>query len=330
MLYLNDSHVEALGTDWEQLVSLIEDVVRADDRGECVHPLKPYLRFGGAAANRIIAMPAYVGGAVETAGLKWIASFPGNRRLGLPRAHNAIVLNRPDTGEPIAFLHSGRLNGLRTAAVSGAMLRAFMASRRAGEGEPPLRLGIIGWGPIGRLHLDMCAALLGDRLGQVMLHDLQGVDPATVPPGLRDRTVIVDDWRPLYRASNVTATCTVSAARYIDEPPPAGALLLNVSLRDYEPTSIAHAKPAAVVVVDDWREVCRENTDIEQLQLRHGLGESDVRTLADVVCRQALAGGGSEGETVFFSPMGLGIFDIAVAETYRRKALERGVGVLLD
>ncbi|SDE61812.1 ornithine cyclodeaminase [Paenibacillus sp. UNCCL117] len=321
MIYLHDGHIRRLGLDWCRLTGVIEEVLRLKEQGECAHPLKPYLRFRDPS-NRIIAMPAYVGGGIGVAGIKWIASFPGNGSRGLPRAHNTLVLNDPDTGEPLAFLNSGLLNAIRTAAVSGAMLRTYLAARQPGE----VKLGVIGWGPIGRMHLRMCAELLGDRLQKVTLYDLKGIDPHTVPTELRGITELADDWRPLYRASDIIATCTVAADRYIDEPPPRGALLLHVSLRDYKPASVADMK---AIIVDDWQEVCRENTDIEQLHLQYGLTESGVCTLADAVLRHALAAW-PEDEPVFFSPMGLGIFDIAIAAYYREQALRKGEGVQLS
>ena len=321
MLYLNDEHIRELGTDWNVLTDLIREVIRIEDAGGCVHPLKPYLRFGDPA-NRIIAMPAYVGGKFNLAGIKWIASFPGNPILGMPRAHNTVILNDAASGKQLAVLNSGRLNGLRTAAVSGVMLQTYLNARKRTE---QVKLGIIGWGPIGRLHLDMCAALLGDQLSEVILYDLKGIDPASVPAYLRSRTTIADRWQTPFRLADVLATCTVSAERYIDTPPKDGMLLLGVSLRDYMLSSAAGIKR---IVVDDWAEVCRENTDIEMLHLHKGLQASDVCTLADAVCRNRLSNDRPE-ETVFFNPMGLAVFDIGVAGYYYIKAVREGIGVQL-
>ncbi|MCC3374530.1 2,3-diaminopropionate biosynthesis protein SbnB [Cohnella sp. REN36] len=321
MMDLHDGHIRDIGIDWPRLVRIVEETVRTREAGEYASPLKSYLRFGDPA-NRIIATPAYVGGETALAGIKWVASFPGNLRRDLPRANNTILLNDPETGRLLAVLRSNLLNGLRAAAVSGLALRNYADVRQPEE----MRLGIIGWGPIGRLHLEMAAELLGSRLTKVMLYDLQAIDPASVPEELRERTEAVPDWRTLYRDSNAIATCTVPAERYIDEPPPAGALLLNVSLRDYRPESVAAVKN---VIVDDWREVCRENTDIEQLHLRYGLAESDVFTLADLVCGNEAEAIGSADQPVFFNPMGLGIFDIAIAGHYYREALRLGAGVVL-
>lgn len=321
MLYLQDDHIREIGIDWKKLTDIIEAVVAIQDKGDCAHPLKPYLRFRDPA-NRIIAMPAYVGGNIEMSGIKWIASFPNNSLVGLPRAHNTLILNKPSTGEPTAFIHSGLLNGLRTAAVSGVMLKNYVAARRPDH----VRILVIGWGPIGRLHLDMCVALFGEQIERVTIFDLKGVDPATIPAGIREVTMVAEDWRSSYQEANVIMTCTVSAERYIDEVPPMGALLLNVSLRDYKPESVSGVK---AVVVDDWREVCRENTDIEQLHLLYNLQESEVSTLVDVVLRDYLSTVDKK-EPIYFNPMGLGIFDIAIAGYYWKEAVRLNKGVTLE
>lgn len=321
MLYLNDEHIRNIGWDWFRLTDIIRQVVALQDQGETVHPLKPYLRFGDPS-NRIIAMPAYVGGGLQLAGIKWIASFPKNRIAGLPRAHNTIILNDTNTGKPRGFLKSSLLNGTRTAAVSGVMLRSYLEAREPGS----VSIGIVGWGPVGRLHLEMCAALLGSRLKQVYLYDLEPIQLDSVPEDLRSRTVIESNWRQVYRQSDVFLTCTVSDHRYIDERPREGMLLLHVSLRDYQPESIRHLQ---ALVVDDWQEVCRENTDLEQLHLRYGLQQQDTKDLADVVLRQGL-NDYTASEPILFSPMGLGIFDLGVAGYYLEQAEQLGLGTVLE
>lgn len=83
------------------------------------------------------------------------------------------------------------------------------------------------------------------------------------------------------------------------------------------------------VIVDDWEEVCRENTDIEQLHLQQGLTRAGTQTIADVVCRRSLSRFPA-AEPVFFCPMGMAVFDIAVAVYYVKQAREKGIGAWLD
>ncbi len=120
-------------------------------------------------------------------------------------------------------------------------------------------------------------------------------------------------------------TCTVSPTRYIDEPPVPGSLLVNVSLRDYEPKCVRGTQ----VIVDSWQEVCRENTDIEQLHLHEGLAEQDTMTFRDAIRGDRLCSLMPD-VPIFFNPMGMAAFDIAVAAYYWREAVLKSVGVHLE
>jgi ornithine cyclodeaminase len=337
MLYLGEEHLRAIGESWRDWVDRIKLAVRIMDQGDYAQPLKPYLRYGDPA-NRIIAMPAYIGGPVGTAGLKWIASFPGNLRLGLPRAHSVTILNDAVTGEPKAIINSPLVSAVRTAAVSGLMLREWLGLRLLDHAREEalggLRIGIIGYGPIGRMHQFMCLSLFGEHIDHIMLYDIQGVKPRNQEAdAYRERPKrkavpirVAGSWQELYRSCNVVITCTVSRERYIDMPPAPGTLLLDVSLRDY---GLEALRGIRSVVVDDWTEVCRENTDIELLHREAGLTEERVATLRDIVCREAMAHLPA-GEPLLFCPMGMAAFDIAIADWYVDRAEELGVGIKLQ
>ncbi|AIQ29087.1 ornithine cyclodeaminase [Paenibacillus sp. FSL P4-0081] len=320
MLYLNDQDLRAVGLNWAALAESAEAAVHLIHSGDYVQPVKPYLRYKNPR-NRIIAMPAYAGGNVNTAGIKWISSFPDNIRSGLPRAHSIIVLNDQGTGQPTAILNSPLPSIVRTASVSGLMIRHVLECRSMER----IQLGIIGWGPIGQHHCQMAMALFGDRIERVRIYDIRGADLSGIPSPYMERMEVAETWADVYLYSNILITCTVSDQRYIDIPPAKGMLLLNVSLRDYKPEALASLK---AIIVDDWEEVCRENTDIEQLHLEQGLTRSGTQTLADVVCRRSLSTFAAD-DPILFCPMGMAVFDIAVAVHYVKKAREMGIGTEL-
>lgn len=327
MLYLGDEHIRMIGLNWEALVVSMENAVRIIDSGDYKQPIKPYLRYN-SPANRIIAMPAYVGGSVQTAGIKWIASFPGNLDAGLPRAHSITLLNDAATGVPCAILNSPLPSAARTAAVSGLLLRHYLSAR--GE-DSRMKVGIIGFGPVGRLHYDMCCQIYKERIDQIYLYDIRGChldspDLDRVTPHLRGLTQVADSWQQLYNECNVVIACTVSKDRYIDVSPKKGCLLLDVSLRDFHTAALSSVH---TIVVDDWDEVCRENTDIEHLHLQSGLTKEQTITLTDVVCRHALKDVRSE-EPVLFCPMGMAVFDLAAAAYFVERADKLGVGIHLQ
>jgi ornithine cyclodeaminase/alanine dehydrogenase-like protein (mu-crystallin family) len=162
MLYLNEKYLREVGINWEQLVDVIERTVRCLGDKDFVQPIKPYLRYRDLK-NRVIAMPAFIGGDFDMAGIKWIASFPDNIHKGIPRAHSVVILNKAETGEPVAIINTALLSILRTAAVTGLMIRYFDKVRPLNN----VNLGIIGWGPIGQNHLRMVMDLFGDKITKI-------------------------------------------------------------------------------------------------------------------------------------------------------------------
>lgn len=320
MLYLNSQHIESIGIDWEKVIDAIRDASLAFSRGDFSQPIKPYLRYGDLI-NRIIAMPAYVGAPFNVAGIKWIASFPRNIDKNIPRAHSVTILNEHDTGKVIATINNAVISGIRTAGVSGLIARLYQKAREL-DG---IRIGIIGFGPIGKLHFSMLNALLGKRIEMIRIYDLRGVDSARIPPH-QTRVEIVDRWQDSYQDADIFVTCTVSDAAYVDLPPKNGSLQLNVSLRDYRPEIMRYIQR---MLVDDWDETCREETDIEVMHKKYGLQKEDTYCMTDVVCRKELWELGGE-DTMMFNPMGLAIYDIAVAKLYYDLALAQGVGVMLE
>lgn len=323
MRYLNESDLLHLGADWERMIDAIEKAVRSLDQGDFAQPIKPYLRYRNLK-NRIIAMPAFLGGDCDMAGIKWIASFPGNIGEGIPRAHSVVVLNESDTGVPVAIINTPLLSILRTASVSGLMLRYFIATRKLDK----FNVGIIGFGPIGRWHLKMILSLYGEKINKIFLYDIRPViDIESIDTKYKEKIVVVSDWRDAYQDSDIFITCTVSDERYIDEQPKVGSLQLNVSLRDYREGIFDFVKGG--IVVDNWDEVCRENTDIENMHKTRDLQEGDVMTMDDVVCRNGI-GSMKSGQVVMFNPMGMGVFDIATATHFVRLAEERNTGIILE
>jgi ornithine cyclodeaminase len=173
----------------------------------------------------------------------------------------------------------------------------------------------------------MLLALYGSRVESVKLHDIRGIDSAKLGESLGSLEVrVVNSWQEAYRESDIVFTCTSSTARYIDEAPLPGSLLMNISLREYLPESVQGIK---AIVVDKWQEVCRENTDIEHLHRETGLSEGDTLSLSEVIHGGALQRTDAS-EPVFFNPMGMAAFDMAIAAFYWREAERLGVGVRLE
>jgi ornithine cyclodeaminase len=323
MLYLNETNLNEIGIDWEKTVDVIENTVKCLDEGDFAQPIKPYLRYRDLK-NRIIAMPAFVGGNINISGIKWIASFPENINKGIPRAHSVVILNNADTGQPVAVINTALLSIIRTASVSGLLMKYYDKARNLKE----FNLGIIGWGPIGKKHFNLFMNLYGDRIAKVFLYDIRPiVNLEDIDQQYRDKVFVVNNWQQAYDDADVFITCTVSSERYINKKPKDGSLQLNVSLRDYTTEFFDYVKDT--IVVDDWEEVCRENTDIELMYKEKGLEKDAVKSINDVVCRNYL-GEIDNAQAIMFNPMGMGVFDMAIGEYYLEQAQGKRVGTELE
>lgn len=322
MRYLNDATIKNLNLSWDTNIQVISDAIRCLCLNNTVQPVKPYLRYGDTR-NRIIAMPAFVGGNINKSGIKWIASFPGNIHKGLARAHSVTILNEADTGLPLGIINSGSLSAIRTASVSGFIIKQFVEQRK----PTSVRIGMVGFGPIGQHHLSMCHAVLGDSIEEILLYDILPINKDSIPEHIREKVIIAESWEQAYSEADIFITCTVAKERYIDKRPKAGSLHLNVSLRDYKPDVFSWF--AKAIIVDNWEEICRENTDIEIFHNTNGLQKHDVKEIQDVFTKDCFSLL-DETQSIMFNPMGMAIFDIAMADNFLKLAQEASVGVLLD
>src|SRR5436853_498858 len=103
--YLSQEDVVAAGgLDMAAIVDVIERAFRVKAEGQVFMPPKVMITWSDEPGTeekhgRIMAMPAYVGGEFDVAGLKWIPSVPDNpARRGLPRANALVLLSDRETG----------------------------------------------------------------------------------------------------------------------------------------------------------------------------------------------------------------------------------------
>ncbi|GIQ67839.1 2,3-diaminopropionate biosynthesis protein SbnB [Xylanibacillus composti] len=326
LLYLSRSHLEQLGGGGSALyVQALEEVLALHARKQFVQPLKPYLRMqeeGGHIADRIIAMPAYIGGTEPIAGIKWIGSKHDNpSRLGKERASGVIVLNDPDTHYPVAVMEAGLISSMRTAAVTVAAAKVLAKPDFA-------RIAILGCGLIAERQLQ---AMLEHfpAIREVVLFDLQAEAASRLADRLfaqfpSVRATLARSAEEAVRRGEVIITCTVADQPYI---PYAwlskGAFVSNISIMDLEKDVFLSADK---VVVDDWDQANREKKVLHQLVQEGRFSKEQLHAeLGEIIAGQK-PGRTSEEEIIVLNPMGMAIEDIACARYLYRKALECGVG----
>ncbi|WP_298510504.1 2,3-diaminopropionate biosynthesis protein SbnB [uncultured Kordia sp.] len=321
MRYFSETNIFELGINWSNIIEAIKDATHLLKEKDFSQPVKPYLRYRDLK-NRIIAMPAFIGGEFDVSGIKWIASFPDNIHNGIARAHSTIILNEANTGKPKAIFNTALVSAIRTAAVTGSVISDYIEKN---DITSKMNFGIIGFGPIGKQHLDLIINLYGDKIENIYLYDLRPINMDDIPEAFQSKVIITNGWEEVFDSSDIFMTCTVSKNRYINKKAKKPGLYLNVSLRDFDAPFM---KEVDVMVVDDWEEVNRENTDIEFMHLKHGLEEKNVHTIVDVLCNNKLAN--SLGKVVMFNPMGMAVYDMAVCSYFFNLAESKNVGVLLE
>jgi len=291
--------------------------------GQSSLPHSTFLRFPDSPANRIIALPAYLGGGVDSSGVKWIASFPGNVNEGTDRASAVLILNSTKNGRPRAVLESSMISAWRTAASAALAARSLARGRMAVA-------GLVGCGIINFTILQFLR-LACPGLESVLLYDLnrasaQAFKKRCCQEFSEMNVELATDCETVLRRSNVISFATTAGKPYVQslsmcDPK---AVVLHISLRDLMPQVVLDSDN----IVDDPDHVCRAQTSIHLAEQEVGHRRFIRCTLADIinndapVCQDA-------GRPVVFSPFGLGILDIAVGEFVLGIAQRNGLGCIV-
>lgn len=303
--YLGDADVTAALPAPERAVDLAESALRMRADGGARVPPKPQVTFGdNAFAN---AMPVAAPGLL---GCKWITLVPANAALGLPTANGLMIVSDPGTGTPVCLMAAGALTALRTAAVTGACLRAFVP-----VDEPVV---FIGTGTQARSHVRVLAAL-GYRDVTVVgrrPEALADIRQAAAGAGL---TIDTSGTRePLRRAGAVISGLPIglSGSGIDDEPLRDDVVLLPL---DY--ASTVGARLASTCTV--WSDDVDQFAAVAPVKLGEGYPPA-----TDWVGNR-LGTGRPEGR-LLCQNLGNAASDIVVAAEVAANAAARGLGVVLQ
>lgn len=307
----------------EALMDTVAMAYQAHGRGDSSLPHSTFLRFPDSEENRIIGLPAYLGGPSNIAGMKWVSSFPANTLKGMDRASAAIILNSPETGRPEAILEGSIISAKRTAASAALAARALI------DGRKTECVGLFGCGLINFEILRFLKAALPE-ISSLVIHDLDETrahhfkskcgevfSPLEVSIAMNQDEV----FRNCALVSFATTAVKPHVAHLSACAP--GSTILHISLRDLSTGAILGADN----IVDDIDHICREQTSVHLAEQLVGNRDFIRCTLAEILTGAAPRRAGDR--VAVFSPFGLGILDLAVSKLVYELATTEGIGTTI-
>lgn len=360
-LYLSEPDMIKAGVkNMDQCVEAMEDLLVTLNKGDYVmagvnhnshgaqviFPDDP--QFEGMPKNaddrRFMAMPAYLGGKYQMAGMKWYGSNCENKASGLPRSILMMMLNDKDTGAPLALMSANLVSCYRTGAIPGVGAK-YLA------GKDSETVTIIGPGVMGRTcllaFLSVCPKITTVKVkgrGQRSLHAFEEFVKKECPQ--IQQVIVCDSMEEAVKDSDIICVTSTAPVKEIDFPYIAedwvkkGALICLPSAARFDDDFLINR---CKKVVDNYKlyEAWAEEfpyPSYEMVQiigskftdyLREGrIQREDIVDIADIINKKH-PGRESDDEIIVYSVGGMPVEDIAWGGTVYRNALKEGIGVEL-
>lgn len=360
-LYLSEPDMIKAGVkNMDQCVEAMEDLLVTLNKGDYVmagvnhnshgaqviFPDDP--QFEGMPKNaddrRFMAMPAYLGGKYQMAGMKWYGSNCENKASGLPRSILMMMLNDKDTGAPLALMSANLVSCYRTGAIPG--VGAKYLARKDSE-----TVTIIGPGVMGRTcllaFLSVCPKITTVKVkgrGQRSLHAFEEFVKKECPQ--IQQVIVCDSMEEAVKDSDIICVTSTAPVKEIDFPYIAedwvkkGALTCLPSAARFDDDFLINR---CKKVVDNYKlyEAWAEEFPYPSYEMVQIIGSKftdylhegriqreDIVDIADIINKKH-PGRESDDEIIVYSVGGMPVEDIAWGGTVYRNALKEGIGVEL-
>lgn len=360
-LYLSEPDMIKAGVkNMDQCVEAMEDLLVTLNKGDYVmagvnhnshgaqviFPDDP--QFEGMPKNaddrRFMAMPAYLGGKYQMAGMKWYGSNCENKASGLPRSILMMMLNDKDTGAPLALMSANLVSCYRTGAIPGVGAK-YLA------GKDSETVTIIGPGVMGRTcllaFLSVCPKITTVKVkgrGQRSLHAFEEFVKKECPQ--IQQVIVCDSMEEAVKDSDIICVTSTAPVKEIDFPYIAedwvkkGALICLPSAARFDDDFLINR---CKKVVDNYKlyEAWAEEFPYPGYEMVQIIGSKftdylhegriqreDIVDIADIINKKH-PGRESDDEIIVYSVGGMPVEDIAWGGTVYRNALKEGIGVEL-
>ena len=359
-LYLSEPDMIKAGVkDMKSCVDVMEDLLITLYKGDyvmgganhnshgCMIMFPDDPQFPGMPKNaddrRFMAMPAYLGGSYQLAGMKWYGSNVDNKKVGLPRSILMMMLNDKDTGAPLALMSANLVSAYRTGGIPGVGAK-YLARKDSKV------VSIIGPGVMGKTSLAAFVSVC-PNLDTVKIkgRSQRSLDAFTrfireELPQIKN-IEICDSVEEAVKDSDIISFTTtvrddVSSFPYISgDWIKKGALISMPSAARFDDDFLASCK----LVVDNsklyeaWEEeypyptypqVQIIGTKFTDLKHDGKIGAEDIIDITDIIEKRH-PGRTSDDEIIVYSVGGMPVEDIAWGGTVYRNAVKLGIGIKL-
>ncbi|GAT68775.1 ornithine cyclodeaminase [Planomonospora sphaerica] len=308
-----DAAIAAVRGRVPHFINTVAEAYILHAQGLTENPPSRFLRIPGRAPDRAIALPAYVGSDRNVYGMKWISSVPGNNARGIPRASGVVVLNDAESGFPLACVEASVINAVRTAA-SAALGARYLSP----DGPAESVLGVVGTGYIASATVSYLLAD-GWKFSQVLAFDADVEKLAGLhrkEPYVGMDIVVCDSAERVTAESDIVLFATTASQPYLDSLG-GRPTVLHLSLRDIGVEAISTSQN----IVDDVDMCLSEATSLHltEMELRHRdfIDGTIVDLMTGLVHPDPL-------RPRVFSPFGMGILDVMVADEIYQHTVASG------
>jgi ornithine cyclodeaminase/alanine dehydrogenase-like protein (mu-crystallin family) len=304
-------------------IEAMADALAAHARGEVYQPLR-FVAIPPGAGGFFGLMPAQRGGDQGAFSLKSLVVVPDNPKRGLDSHQGTVTLFDGETGVTTALLSASAITAIRTAAVT-ALATRLLARADARE------LAVLGAGVQAKSHLH--ALRLVRDFERVRLYSPNREHGEEVARSSELPVEIVGTAEEAVRGADVVLTVTSSrepvlALDWLAQ----GAHLNAVGASMPSAREIDVETFVAASVFPDNRVSLENEAGEYQQALREGVieGLSHVRAEVGEVAAGMHPGRTSDTELTLFRSLGLGIEDLAAAQTAVTNARAQGLGTEVE
>ena len=316
MIVLGKEQIEEL-MDCNMMMDQIEECYRIFRAGTYYMPPRPVIEHDN---KTLIYMPCYT---EEIIGTKMLTMFPENAKLGLPSIDGLVILNDQKTGAPLAVLDGQSVTAWRTGAVGGTAIR-HLADKDAHT------VGIIGAGTQGFYQaLYACAAReirqvsVYNHSGRDLTEYLERLKKAIDNPGVK--VVQCKTAEELVRQSEIICTATPSTEPVLPDDKELLKGKCIIAIGSYTP-KMREIPDAIWDVADrvyiDLPYACEESGDLSQPLADGKLTKDRIVLMSDYLASDEREESGN-GKTTYFKSVGMGLFDVCIAQKILEIAKER-------